>query len=114
MLTITTSRSCARLVPLVVAPDPEPLENPPPWSHTITAFLAPALGAGVQTFNTRQSSLSGGTSRGACVVGASGSLGPGLMGGCGALGPYFIVSRTPVQAATGLGGMKRLAPPVGA
>jgi hypothetical protein len=35
---------------------PDPLENPPPWKETTTAFLADRSVVVVQTFSDRQSS----------------------------------------------------------
>ena len=77
MVTTTTSPLCARLVPLMMGPDPEPVEKPPPWSQTITGRFVPPLRAGVNTFSTRQSSLS---------IGEPGRAFPPAAV-CGAVGP---------------------------
>src|SRR5260370_38205991 len=57
MLTTTTLLLWARLTPLYSASEPEPVENPPPCSHTITGRLLLLLNSGVNQFSTRQSSL---------------------------------------------------------
>src|SRR5215471_690720 len=95
MVTTTTSLVCARLVPSLMAPEPDPLENPPPCSHTNTGRFPPPRD-GVQTFSTRQSSLCAGPLRPVC----------------GAVGPYSSASRTPVHLAGLTGGMNRFAPDV--
>ena len=62
MVTTTTSPVRARLVPSSDRPEPDPVEKPPPCSHTMTGRLRPSPSAGVNTFSTRQSSLSAGPS----------------------------------------------------
>ena len=105
--TTTTSSLRARFVPSYSSQLPEPPENPPPCSHTITGRL-PVPRPGVKTLMLRQSSPIGSrrSSDHTSEIGPSGS--------CGARWPPGTQSRTPVQAAGLTGGMKRLAPAVDA
>ncbi len=104
MLTTTTLLLWARLTPLYIASEPEPVENPPPCSHTITGRLLLLLNSGVNTFSTRQSSLCSGVPGVPFVI-------------CGAVGPYARASRTPFHCTGLVGGMKRflaaVVPPYG-
>src|SRR5260370_33538898 len=100
MLTTTTLLLWARLTPLYIASEPEPVENPPPCSHTITGRLLLLLNSGVNTFSTRQSSLCSGVPGVPFVI-------------CGAGGPYARASRTPCHCTGLVGGMKRFLTPSG-
>src|SRR5271167_806198 len=102
MLTTTTSPVRARLAPSMIGPEPEPVAKPPPCNHTITGRFLPPLKSGVNTFSTRQSSLSS--------VDPAGGLPVALV--WGALGPYESASRTPVHGAGFSGGIKRFFPAV--
>src|SRR5262245_53983282 len=87
-------------------PEPEPLENPPPCSQTITGRLRPSFKPGVKTFRTRHSSL--------CCAGDPAAVVPELSLVCGAVGPNASASRVPVHGDGLTGGLKRLRPLVGA
>ena len=101
MVTTTTSPVRARLVPSTTGREADPVEKPPPCSHTMTGRLRPSPSAGVNTFSTRQSSPSAGPS--------GREAAPTV---CGAVGPQARASRMPVHAAGLVGGMNRFVPAV--
>ena len=97
-----------KFVPSFTGAAPEPVLNPPPWHQSATGRRPPSSIPGVQTFSTRQSSLS------ACPPPAPCSSASRRAEGsrCGAREPYASASRTPVHFAGSTGGMKRFAPAV--
>src|SRR5207244_9271039 len=95
-------------VPSVTGEDPDPVEKPPLWHQSITGRLRsfpPLLAAGVQTFNTKQFSLSAPSPAPATARSDVPRRAPGSV--CGALGPNSKASRTPVHLSGFFGGMKR-------
>src|ERR1700719_2006795 len=107
MVITTTSLVRARLAPARIGPEPDPDEKPPPCSHTMTGRLRGPPTAGVDTFNTRQSSLSGRDPERPAPAATV----------CGAVGPYASASRVSVHGTGLVGGMKRfllaVVPPYG-
>ncbi len=79
----------------------------------MTGRFAPCSGPGDQTLRVRQSSVSGEVSGGP-EKSASSGRGVGRRPACGAWPVYSSTSRTPAHGAGLRGGMKRLAPDVGA
>ena len=102
IVTTTASPARASLVPSTMRPEPDPVEKPPPCSHTMTGRFAPLPSAGVNTFSTRQSSLSAGAP---VPVAAALTV-------WGAVEPNASASRVPVHGAGLVGGMKRFLPDV--
>src|SRR5271170_8283504 len=108
----TTSCFRARFVPSYTGTPAEPLVYPPPCSQTITGRLPPLAGLGVQTFRTRQSSLMApGPIRSPIAFRISDVLFAPLVS-CGAGGPIFSASVTPIDGLGATAGRNRIEPSV--
>src|SRR4051812_44781027 len=110
---MTMSPRRTRFPPSYITGEAEPELKPPPCSHTITGRLP--WTPEVQTLSARQSSPSE-TPGGSLGTAARMTAGMGAPFGLvwGELEPNNSAGRTPAHLAGGCGGMKRLAPPVGA
>lgn len=102
----TTSPLLASAVPSNTLRDPERFEKSPPWNQTIIGRLRPSSSPGVQTLRARQSSLMSLSKVHELKIGGSG------LDTCGHIGAKATASRSPLHAAGGSGGWKRLAPAV--
>ncbi len=100
----TTAPRAASLPPSVTWAVLEPLTKPPPWIHTSTGSFLPAAAAGAQMLRYKQSSFSGWLE---AVLSQD-------MRFCMQSLPYWVASRTPLQAAGAAGARQRSAPTGGA
>src|SRR5258706_5065642 len=80
----------------------------------MTGRLPPSFTPLVQTFKYKQSSLGPSVDAGCRIPKYSNCFTPRARFDCGAKCPYSKASRMPVHGSGGCGGIKRLAPPVGA
>src|SRR4051794_15158536 len=101
-----TSPFLARAVPSNTLREPERFEKSPPWNQTMIGRLRPSFRPGVQTLRARQSSLMSLSKVHELKIGGS------VLDTWGHIGAKATASRSPLQAAGGCGGWKRLPPAV--